>query len=97
MSRNRAGNAGYTVPSARRIELSYKGRLLKQVYEPDFTCREKIIVEIKAVSEPGGRPPPRSTTTSAAMGTALAFLVNFANYPKLQWERISTPKIINHE
>ena len=31
------------------LKLSYKGRLLKQVYEPDFVCWEKIVVELKAV------------------------------------------------
>ncbi len=30
--------------------LSYRGRILKQTYEPDYVCFEKIIVESKAVS-----------------------------------------------
>ena len=33
-----------------RLELSYKGRLLKQKYVPDFICFGKIVVELKAVS-----------------------------------------------
>jgi GxxExxY protein len=33
------------------LDLNYKGRPLKQRYEPDFICFEKIILEIKAVSQ----------------------------------------------
>jgi GxxExxY protein len=32
------------------VHLSYRGRTLRQVYQPDFICYGKIIVEIKAVS-----------------------------------------------
>lgn len=32
-----------------RLELAYKDRELKQKYEPDFLCFNKIILEIKAV------------------------------------------------
>jgi GxxExxY protein len=32
------------------LALSYRGRTLKQIYEPDYVCFEKIIVELKAVS-----------------------------------------------
>ncbi len=32
------------------LALSYRGRILKQTYEPDYVCFEKIIVELKAVS-----------------------------------------------
>src|SRR5262249_50748618 len=33
------------------LQLSYKGRRLKQKYQPDFTCFDKIIVDIKALKE----------------------------------------------
>src|SRR5579875_2083572 len=33
------------------LGLVYKGRSLKQVYQPDFICYEKIILEIKAASD----------------------------------------------
>jgi GxxExxY protein len=32
------------------LTLSYRGRTLRQTYEPDYVCFEKIIVELKAVS-----------------------------------------------
>ena len=32
------------------LALSYRGRILKQTYEAEYICFEKIIVELKAVS-----------------------------------------------
>jgi GxxExxY protein len=32
------------------LTLSYRGRILKQVYQPDYVCFGKIIVELKALS-----------------------------------------------
>src|SRR5438552_19185899 len=32
------------------LALSYRGRTLKQTYEPEYVCSEKVIVEPKAVS-----------------------------------------------
>ena len=34
-----------------RLRLEYKGRPLKQEYEPDFLCFGEIILEIKAVKQ----------------------------------------------
>ncbi len=34
----------------RSLALRYRGRILKQTYEADYVCFEKIIVELKAVS-----------------------------------------------
>ena len=38
------------VPREKR-KLNYKGRILETLYEPDFRCYEKIILELKAVSK----------------------------------------------
>lgn len=45
--------AAQGIPFLPQVELglSYKGRALKQLYIPDFICFEKIILEIKAVTE----------------------------------------------
>ena len=49
------------IPSVAKpsLTLSYRGRILKQTYEPDYVCFEKIIVELKAISAPTDehRPP----------------------------------------
>jgi GxxExxY protein len=70
------------------LKLRYKDHLLKQVYEPDFVCWEKVIVEIKAVSELADIHRAQVQNYLKATGHRLGLLVNFGNYPKLEWERI---------
>ncbi len=35
----------------KNLQLTYRDRVLKQTYKPDFFCYNKIIVEIKALSK----------------------------------------------
>ena len=70
------------------LQLRYKDHVLKQVYEPDFECWEKIIVEIKAVSELADVHRAQLQNYLKATGHRLGLLVNFGSYPKLEWERI---------
>ena len=68
--------------------LSYKGRPLRQKYVPDFICFDKIIVEIKAVSELADLHRAQIQNYLKATGYKLGLLVNFGHYPKLEHERI---------
>jgi GxxExxY protein len=70
------------------LALRYKGRLLKQVYVPDFECWEKIIVEIKAVTELADVHRAQLHNYLKATGHRLGLLVNFGHYPNVEWERI---------
>lgn len=72
----------------RTLPLSYKGRPLKQTYQPDFICWEKIIIEIKAVEKICDEHRAQVLNYLNATGYALGLLVNFGHYPKLEWERI---------
>ena len=58
-----------------RLRLEYKGRPLKQEYEPDFLCFGEIILEIRAVNY------------LKATGKQLGLLVNFGHYPKIEHEQ----------
>ena len=42
---------GIPYKSQPKVQIYYKGQLLNKTYEPDFICYEKIIVEIKALSQ----------------------------------------------
>lgn len=68
--------------------LSYKGRPLRQRYIPDFICFDKIILEIKAVSELADIHRAQIQNYLKATGHKLGLLVNFGHYPKLEHERI---------
>ncbi len=74
--------------SQQRLQLDYKQRVLKQVFIPDFVCFEKVIVEIKAVSELCGEHRSQVHNYLKATGQRLGLLVNFGHYPKVEWERI---------
>jgi GxxExxY protein len=68
--------------------LRYKGRLLKQEYIPDFICFDRIILELKAVSELDDIHRVQVHNCLKATGFRLGLLVNFGHYPKIQYQRI---------
>jgi len=71
------------------LVLSYRGRVLKQTYEPDYACFERIIVELKAVSAVTDEHRAQLLNYLHATGFELGLLVNFGHYPGLEYERIA--------
>jgi len=71
------------------LVLSYRGRILKQTYEPDYVCFEKIIVELKALSALADEHRAQLLNYLHATGFELGLLVNFGHYPGLQHGRIA--------
>ena len=71
------------------LTLSYRGRILKQTYEPDYVCFGKIIVELKAVSALTDQHRAQLLNYLHATGFELGLLVNFGHYPGLEYERIA--------
>ena len=70
------------------LALAYKVRPLKQKYVPDFICFEKIILEIKAVSQLNDEHRAQVHNYLRATGYKLGLLVNFGHYPGVEHERI---------
>ena len=70
------------------IALEYRGRPLKQRFQPDFVCYEKIVVEIKAVSSLTDEHRAQVLNYLSATGHQLGLLVNFGHHPKVEYERI---------
>jgi GxxExxY protein len=68
--------------------LAYKGRPLKQRYVPDFICLNKLVVELKAVSQLADEHRAQVHNQLRATGHRLGLLVNFGHHPKLEYERI---------
>ena len=71
------GERGIPFRSQQELVLTYKGRTLKKTYQPDFTCLDKIIVEIKAVSELNDEHRAQVHNYLKATGCRLGLLVNF--------------------
>ena len=78
------------IPFQAQIELAltYKGRPLKCKFKPDFICHDKIILELKAVSNLTDEHRAQVQNYLRATQFKLGLLVNFAHYPKLEYERI---------
>jgi len=59
------------------IEIRYKGEPLEKKYQPDFTCYEEIIVEIKALNELSGIDEAQIINYLKATGLKVGLLINF--------------------
>ena len=70
------------------LEISYKGKSLTSRYRPDFVCFDKIILELKAVSQFTDQNRAQVHNYLKASGFKLGLLVNFGSHPKLEYERI---------
>jgi len=70
------------------LALEYKGCPLRSTYEPDFICYDKIVLELKAVTELADEHRAQVQNYLKATGLKLGILVNFGHYPKAQVERI---------
>ncbi len=71
-----------------QLSLEYKGRPLKQKYQPDFVCFGKVILEIKAVSKLTDEHRAQLHNYLKATGLRVGLLVNFGHFPLVEHERI---------
>jgi GxxExxY protein len=69
--------------------LRYKGVSLKHRYSPDFSCWNRIIVELKACAKLGDEHVSQVLNYLNASGYELGLVVNFGHYPKLEYKRIA--------
>jgi len=74
------------------LGLEYKNCPLRSTYEPDFVCHEKIVLEIKAVTDLADEHRAQVQNYLKATGLKLGLLVNFGHYPKAEVERVVTGK-----
>ena len=63
------------------MNINYREKTLKQEYIADFVCYEKIIVELKAVSELTDIHEAQVLNYLKTTGFDLALLVNFGEKP----------------
>lgn len=71
-----------------QLNLKYKHHLLKSTYIPDAICFDKIVLELKAVSEITNEHRAQVHNYLKATGYRLGIIINFGHHPKLQYERI---------
>ena len=73
--------------SEAQLEVSYKNRLLSKYYESDFICYNRIIVEIKALSELTTNHESQVINYLKATGLKLGILINFGA-ESLEYKRL---------
>ncbi|MCP5538249.1 MAG: GxxExxY protein [Akkermansiaceae bacterium] len=78
--------------SKSRLEVRYKGHILKKNFRPDIIAYSKIILELKAVKELNDDHRRQVHNYLKATGFKLGILVNFCNPTKLEYERIVNTK-----
>ncbi len=67
--------------------MKYRDRELRQRFRLDLVCYEKIILELKAVSNLVDEHRAQLINYLNATKLELGILVNFGHYPKLEYER----------
>jgi GxxExxY protein len=65
-----------------RLDIFFKGRLLKQKFIPDFICYNKIVVELKAVKTITVEHEAQVLNYLQSTGMKLGLIINFGSYPK---------------
>ena len=70
-----------------KLDLFFKGRLLKQKFIPDFICYDKIVVELKAVKTISVEHEAQVLNYLKSTKMKLGLIVNFGNYPKVVIKR----------
>jgi GxxExxY protein len=63
--------------------------VLRSKYQPELICFDKIVVELKALTELEDEHRAQVQNYLKATGLQLALLVNFGHYPKVQIERFA--------
>lgn len=71
----------------KRLEVTYKGSVLKKCYFADFVCFGRIIIELKAVESLVDEHKAQVLNYLKATGYRLGLLVNFGA-PSLQYKRV---------
>ena len=74
--------------SQKILHILYDGKPLKQYYQADLVCFEKIIVELKAVSAITNEHKAQVLNYLAATDLKLGLLVNFHASPKAEIIRL---------
>jgi GxxExxY protein len=72
----------------KEIKIYYDGQELKQTYKADFVCYDKIIVELKAVSELDEAHHAQVYNYLHATNMKLGILLNFGSSEGLEKDRI---------
>jgi GxxExxY protein len=72
-----------------KLDLFFKGRMLKQKFVPDLICYDKIIVELKTVKTVSPENEAQIINYLKCTDIKLGLIVNFGSYPKASVKRFA--------
>jgi GxxExxY protein len=72
-------NQGIPYNSQPVVKIYYKGQVLKKIYQPDFTCFDDVIVEIKAMEKLSGIEQAQIINYLKASKIGIGLLINFGS------------------
>jgi GxxExxY protein len=70
-----------------KLDIYYKKQLLRKYYEADFICYDKVIVELKALSELTSEHEAQLLNSLKATGLKVGLLINFGG-TSLEYKRM---------
>jgi GxxExxY protein len=71
----------------KRLQIEYKGKILKKVYVADFVCYDKIIIEVKASSKLAPEHLAQTLNYLKITDFDLGLIVNFGK-ASLEYKRV---------
>ncbi|WP_346857764.1 GxxExxY protein [uncultured Draconibacterium sp.] len=71
----------------KRLQIEYKGKILKKEYVADFVCYDKIIIEVKALSKLAPEHLAQTLNYLKITDFDLGLLVNFGK-SSLEYKRV---------
>jgi GxxExxY protein len=74
-----------------KLEIDFKGYILKTYYVPDFLCYNEIVVEIKAMSQCGPNEDAQIFNAIKSAKKKVGVLINFGEL-SLFWKRFAYTK-----
>jgi len=72
-------NQGIPHNSQPVVKIYYKGQVLTKTYQPDFTCFDEVIVEIKAMDKLSGIEQAQIINYLKAARLKVGLLINFGS------------------
>jgi GxxExxY protein len=79
---------GIPFQSRVRLQISYKGQILRKEYEADIITHGQLLVEFKALNRLSSQEEAQLLNYLKATGHRVGLLINFGHPSKLEWKRM---------
>ena len=71
-----------------KLQINYKGQILRKEYEADMVTHGQLLVELKALNHLSSQEDAQLLNYLKATGYRVGMLINFGHPSKLEWKRL---------